>query len=1026
MSSVSLSISPSNPEHRELIRTATSMLCKEIVKPPVHVNRSESVMRDWEEVEVRTRALARLERVWGKSGGVASGSSTNLGSAAGMTSSGLSVAGEERERRLFCEALRDGFVLCQLINKLRSSSVVRPDIREDGIVRTSNVTKFLAACSSYGLPDEDLFQRDDFMEGTGESLARVAHTIIALIKFVDAPVIDRSKYLSGQVKKASSPSTTSGPYSQGSVSRGTASTPNLARGSSSPLPPSPTARRRWSPPTGLPTVRSNSPNDATRAQKHLDNLADQDGNSVITLRVRNIQKADDGGLFSWAINAASPSRSPTAGPPQTLIGDPPVNESPDESRDLRQSVASSVMTETTVTTAISSILDRQRTNSSSYNKYGTIRTVTTDLTSEAPSISRAEGSIIANDLASKSGKDNGSKPSRERKASEAPVVDLSRVAEETDESVSSKGQTRDKGKGKSNGVEQVKSQEATEKAAVHLHKGKWPDDFLNAFQARSQPRPIATISRTPDLEDLPNASSPISISPPRKLAIVGASRRNESHEELPQFPRRPTHRARHSVDAPALKPKESILRRDVSPDGVSGPSRVMLRRHSTKPAVPHRNGIYVARVGTEGSDNDPVPFPRATSGEHSGGSPSPRNSSGDDPSASNKPRLPRGRFQSEIEGAGSNRRGRPEPYGELGARPSRSRFESMVNLGVASSTASASDLISRDSMDGSAVRKTLVLKEDGKPPTHFQLGNCIGRGQFGSVYRALNLNTGQMVAVKRIRLEGLKEDEVTTLMREVDLVKSLSHPSIVKYEGMARDADTLSIILEYAENGSLGQTLKAFGKLNERLVASYVVKILEGLHYLHQSDVVHCDLKAANILTTKNGNVKLSDFGVSLNLRAMEREIKDVAGTPNWMAPRSLNSKALRRSRPPYAEIANSMSVMFRIVEDDMPPIPDGCSEMLQDFLVQCFNKDPSLRPSADLLCEHPWLKKNWGAHKELRPQDSIPFLRRVSADLHKSDVVRYFSQIDMPESPASDGFQRADDVNPPLIATCPIAPCDL
>lgn len=65
------------------------------------------------------------------------------------------------------------------------------------------------------------------------------------------------------------------------------------------------------------------------------------------------------------------------------------------------------------------------------------------------------------------------------------------------------------------------------------------------------------------------------------------------------------------------------------------------------------------------------------------------------------------------------------------------------------------------------------------------------------MYRALNLNTGQMVAVKRIRLEGLKEEEIAQLMKEVDLVKSLSHPSIVKYEGMARDDDTLSIVLEY-------------------------------------------------------------------------------------------------------------------------------------------------------------------------------------------------------------------------------------
>lgn len=81
----------------------------------------------------------------------------------------------------------------------------------------------------------------------------------------------------------------------------------------------------------------------------------------------------------------------------------------------------------------------------------------------------------------------------------------------------------------------------------------------------------------------------------------------------------------------------------------------------------------------------------------------------------------------------------------------------------------------------------------------------------------------------------------------------------------------------------MGQILKAFGKLNERLVATYVMKILEGLDYLHRNDVVHCDLKAANILTTKHGNVKLSDFGVSLNMRNVGRDAKpDIAGTPNW------------------------------------------------------------------------------------------------------------------------------------------------
>ncbi|THU78895.1 kinase-like protein [Dendrothele bispora CBS 962.96] len=380
---------------------------------------------------------------------------------------------------------------------------------------------------------------------------------------------------------------------------------------------------------------------------------------------------------------------------------------------------------------------------------------------------------------------------------------------------------------------------------------------------------------------------------------------------------------------------------------------------------------------------------------------------------------------SELEGflrLGSRRRGRPSSYDELG---SRSRIESMVNLGVPSGHTSASDLMLRNSMESSGVRKPLVIKEEGKLPTHIQLGYCIGRGQFGSVYRALNLNTLKMVAVKHIRLEGLKEEEVTRLMREVDLVKRLSHPSIVKYEGMHRDSDTLSIVLEYAENGSLAHTVKSFGKLNEKLVASYVVRILEGLHYLHQSDVVHCDLKAANILTTKNGNVKLSDFGVSLNMRAMEREIKDVAWTPNWMAPEVIDFTKgaspksdiwslactvieLFTGRPPYGDIANSMSVMFRIVEDPMPPIPPECSPLLEDFLKQCFNKDPTQRPSAELLCEHQWLKQNWGAYKELRPKDSIPSLRRVSADLQKSEAVRYLSQIDM------DGSQDHISASPP------------
>src|SRR5262245_1425549 len=107
------------------------------------------------------------------------------------------------------------------MNKLRSAIVIRADSREDGFVRTSNITKFLAVCSNYGVPNEKLFRRDDLIESTPDSLARVAKTIITLSQHVEGPILDRSKYLFGQAEGRSN--STEPPASQGG---GASSTPN--------------------------------------------------------------------------------------------------------------------------------------------------------------------------------------------------------------------------------------------------------------------------------------------------------------------------------------------------------------------------------------------------------------------------------------------------------------------------------------------------------------------------------------------------------------------------------------------------------------------------------------------------------------------------------------------------------------------------------------------------------------------------------------------------------------------------------
>ncbi|KAJ2590519.1 Protein kinase of the Mitotic Exit Network, partial [Coemansia sp. RSA 1804] len=276
-----------------------------------------------------------------------------------------------------------------------------------------------------------------------------------------------------------------------------------------------------------------------------------------------------------------------------------------------------------------------------------------------------------------------------------------------------------------------------------------------------------------------------------------------------------------------------------------------------------------------------------------------------------------------------------------------------------------------------------VYSESAQRLTNYQLGNCIGRGQFGSVYRALDLETGQMVAVKQISIEGQDKSSMDDVMQEVELLKSLSSPRIVRYYGFVKTDAHLNLVMEFVENGSLSATLKSFGSFPEKLVLAYTVKIIEGLIYLHGRDVVHCDLKACNILTTKNGNTKLTDFGVSLNLKLRKPDDESVvAGTPYWMAPEIIQLEGacmasdiwslgctiieLLTGKPPYSGMMQ-MAALYRIVEDDHPPIPEGISEELKDFLLQCFKKDPKARPTATELMSHDWMAQYRRNRKEMK-----------------------------------------------------------
>lgn len=311
----------------------------------------------------------------------------------------------------------------------------------------------------------------------------------------------------------------------------------------------------------------------------------------------------------------------------------------------------------------------------------------------------------------------------------------------------------------------------------------------------------------------------------------------------------------------------------------------------------------------------------------------------------------------------------------------------------------------------------------------FLIGEEIGKGAHGMVYKGIDLHNGDFVAVKQVSLEGMNQQDLASIMVEIDLLKNLRHKNIVKYLGSYKTKNHLYIFLEYAENGALAGIIKPnkFGAFPESLVAVYMSQVLEGLAYLHEQGVIHRDVKGANILITKEGLVKLADFGVATKLSDAEVREQSVVGTPYWMAPEVIEMAGVSAASdiwsvgctaielltcsPPYYDL-QPLTALFKIVRDEVPPLPEGISPVLKDFLLLCFRKDPKLRPSAKELLSHPWLQHS--RHKLRARTMPTPVDEKTPRSVAR--VVERVLETDSEDSPPQDS-RKDEELDEVLVA---------
>uniref|UniRef100_A0A1J3INY1 non-specific serine/threonine protein kinase n=1 Tax=Noccaea caerulescens TaxID=107243 RepID=A0A1J3INY1_NOCCA len=332
-----------------------------------------------------------------------------------------------------------------------------------------------------------------------------------------------------------------------------------------------------------------------------------------------------------------------------------------------------------------------------------------------------------------------------------------------------------------------------------------------------------------------------------------------------------------------------------------------------------------------------------------------------------------------------------------------------------------------------------ITRED--PTTKYEFLNELGKGSYGSVYKARDLKTSEIVAVKVISLtEG--EEGYEEIRGEIEMLQQCNHPNVVRYLGSYQGEDYLWIVMEYCGGGSVADLMNVTEEALEEYQIAYICReALKGLAYLHSIFKVHRDIKGGNILLTEQGEVKLGDFGVAAQLTRTMSKRNTFIGTPHWMAPEviqenrydgkvdvwALGVSAIEMAEglPPRSAV-HPMRVLFMISIEPAPMLEDKekWSLVFHDFVAKCLTKEPRLRPTADEMLKHKFVQRCKTGASAMSPKIEKSRQIRATMALQAQNVAAHSSEdtstlgprssdeigITVPSKPPNNGFQNTTE----------------